>query len=462
MQRGREEGKHDGPLGCSVGQRSQVRRQSPAAPSPLRRSVDSTVMRLPRAVVLDPSDNGPGLVRALRRSGVPVTLLATPTFPWAACGCGFDGRVLGRLPEEGESWLKVLREIAAAGTGVLMPASDDACDFVARERARIPSVLRSFESAGSSHLELMDKARLYALADRSDIAYPATHVVTSRAEIESVGRDAAFPLLMKPALTHRWRHLFGNRRAFLVDDLRALRAVAMPAVDAGLAVLMSEYVPGPVTNIESALIIRRDDGSLPLAYTKRKLSEYPELGAGTIHETVNLPDTLELARRLLEEAGFVGLATVETKRDERTGQPVLIEANLRLSQAFDLGEAAGVDASWRLYATLAGIPVSPQPAPRQGARLVVATLEVRRVLALLVSRRLAVRQLLASYRGARSVSGFDIRDPGPILCFVRYYARRAAEKAAGALLASLLGAGGPSHLPLPASGRCAPGCRPMR
>ncbi len=420
------------------------------------------MMRLPRAVVLDPSDNGPGLVRALRRSGVPVTLLAAPTYPWTACGRGFDGRVLGRLPEEAESWLTVLREIAAAGPGVLMPASDDACAFVARERARIPSVLRSFESASSGHLELMDKAHLYALADRSNIAYPATRVVTSRAEIEAVGRDTAFPFLVKPALTHRWRHLFGSRRTFLVDDLPAFRAVAMPAVDAGLTLLVSEYVPGPVTNIESAFIIRRADGSLPLAYTKRKLVEYPELGAGTIHETVNLPDTLELAHRLLKEAGFVGLATVETKRDERTGQPVLIEANLRLSQAFDLGEAAGVGASWRLYATLAGIPVSPQPAPRQGARILVATLEVRRVRALLVSRRLAVRKLLASYRGVRSVSGLYIGDPGPILCLFLYYVRRAAEKAAGVLLASLVGGGDASHLPRPASGCSAPGCRPTR
>lgn len=411
-------------------------RAAPWAVRPLSRptlhvgSEESTVTQLPRAVVLDPSDNGPGLVRALRRRGVPVTVLAGPYYAWNACGRGLDGRVLSSSPEAAENWLTVLQEIAAAGAGVLISASDSACDFVARERARIPSVLRSFEAADSRHLELMDKAHLYALAARSHIAYPATHVVTSRAEIESVGRDAAFPLLIKPAVSHLWRALFGLRRAFVVDDLRALRAVATPAVDAGLAVLMSEYVPGPVTNIESALIIRRNDGSIPLAYTKRKLSEYPELGAGTIHETVDLPDTLELARLLLEEAGFVGLATIETKRDERTGHPVLIEANLRLSQAFELGEAAGVDASWRLYATLADIPMLPQPVARQGVRLVVATLEIRRIIDLLVSRRLAIRQLLAAYRGVRSVSGFSIRDPGPVLCFVRHYTRLSAGRAA--------------------------------
>ncbi len=419
-------------------------------------------MRLPRAVVLDPSDNGPGLVRALRRSGVPVTVLATPTYAWVARGRGFDGRVLGRLPEESESWLKVLREIAAAGPGVLIPASDNACELVARERARIPSVLLSFESARSRHLELMDKARLYALADRINIAHPATHVVASRAEIESVGRDAAFPALVKPTLSHRWRPLFGNRRAFLVEDLPALRAVAMPAVDAGLALLVGEYVPGPITNVESGVIVRCADGSVPLAYTKRKLAEYPAFGAGTIHETTDAGDTLELAFRVLEGAGFVGLASVEAKRDERTGQPVLIEVNVRPHQAFAIAEAAGVDASWRLYATLAGLPVSPQPAPRQGVRIVVATLELRRVLALLLSRRLAVRQLLASYRGVRSVSGFDIRDPGPILCFLHYYARRAVQRPQALSLPSLLGAGDASHPSLPASGCCAPGCRPMR
>jgi len=341
---------------------------------------------------------------------------------------------MGAPPDEAESWLQALLEIAEEGPGVLIPASDTACELVARERARIPPALRSFESAGSGHLDLMDKERLYALADSLKIAHPAPRVITSRAEIESIGREAAFPFLVKPALSHRWRRLFGERRAFLVEDLSALRAVAIPAVDAGLALLVGEYVPGPVTNIESAVVVRCENGSLPLAYTKHKLAEYPEFGAGSIHETIDAGDTLEIARRLLEGTGFVGVASVEAKRDERTGQPVLIEANVRPHQAFAIGEAAGVDASWRLYATLAGMPIAPQPAPRPGVRVVVATLELHRVLGLLVSRRLAVRELVASYRGVRSVSGLDIRDPWPILCLLGQQARRAARKAAGALL----------------------------
>ncbi len=392
------------------------------------------LVRHPRAVVLDPSDNGPGLAGALRRRGVPVSVLAVREYAWVARGRGLDGRVMGALPDDAESWLQALLEIAEEGPGVLIPASDNACELVARERARIPPALRSFESAGSGHLDLMDKARTYALADSLKIARPATRVITSRAEIESIGREAGFPFFVKPTLSHRWRPLFGERRAFLVKDLSALRAVAIPAVDAGLALLVGEYVPGPVTNIESAVIVRCEDGSLPLAYTKRKLAEYPEFGAGTIHETIDAGDTLALAHRLLEGAGFVGLASVEAKRDERTGQPVLIEANVRPPQTFAIGEAADVDASWRLYATLAGMPVAPQPAAQPGVRLVVATLELRRVLSLLVSRRLAVRELVASYRGVRSVSGLDIRDPRPILCFLGQRARRAARKAAGALL----------------------------
>lgn len=384
--------------------------------------------------MLDPSDNGPGLAGALRRRGVPVSVLTIREFAWVARGRGLDGRVMGALPDEAESWIQALLEIAEEGPGVLIPASDTACELVARERARIPPALRSFESAGSGHLDLMDKERLYALADSQKIARPATRVITSRAEIESIGREAEFPFFVKPALSHRWRRLFGERRAFLVEDLSAFRAVAIPAVDAGLALLVGEHVPGPVTNIESAIVVRCEDGSLPLAYTKRKLAEYPEFGAGSIHETIDAGDTLEIARQLLEGAGFVGVATVEAKRDERTGQPVLIEANVRLSQAFAIGEAAGVDASWRLYATLAGMPIAPQPAPRPGVRVVVATLELHRVLGLLVSRRLAVRDLVASYRGVRSVSGLDIREPWPILCLLGQQARRAARKAAGALL----------------------------
>lgn len=389
---------------------------------------------LPRAIVLDPSDNGPGLARNLQRHGVRVSLLATPTYAWTTRTRGVDGRMLGDLPEEKAHWLAALRQLAEEGEGVLIPASDTACELVLLDREHLPASLRSFESSHSGHSVLMDKASLHELAARAGVRQPRVIPVRTRAQIDDAGAQIDYPCLLKPALSHVWRRRFGERRVIVVDDAASLAAAAAPALDAGLELLVSEYVPGPVRNIETAVIVRCRDGTLSLRYTKRKIYQHPELGAGTLHETCDAPETLALAEQLLEAADFVGLASVETKRHAGTGEAVLMEANVRVPQGFGLGDAAGLDASWRLYATLAGVPLGPQPRPRQGVRLLVATRELQ-ALAELTSNPGMLRRRLASYRNVRDVSGLDLRDPRLVLSFLGQIARGRLRKGWHALSA---------------------------
>jgi D-aspartate ligase len=391
-------------------------------PSRGRATRQRVAMPLPRAIILDPSDNGPGLARTLRRHGVPVSLLATPTYAWTTRTRGVDGRALGPLPEETEHWLAQLDQLAEEREGVLIPASDAACDLLVGNRGRISGALRSFESPHSGHATLMDKASLHELAARAGVRQPRVIPVRTRDQIDGALAQIGYPCLLKPALSHVWRRRFGDERVFVARDPASLSAVAAPALDAGFELLVCDYIPGPVRNVETAVIVRRRDGTLPLGYTKRKIYQHPELGAGTLHETCEARETFTLAKQLLEGADFVGLASVEAKRHGETGEPVLMEANVRLPQGFGLGDAAGLDASWRLYATLAGVPLGPQPPPRPGVRLLVATRELEALAELRKHPRVLLRRF-ASYRNVRDVSGLDLRDPRLMVSFAGHFAR---------------------------------------
>ncbi len=387
---------------------------------------------LPQAIVLDPSDNGPGLARSLQRHGVRVSVLATPGYAWTTRTRGVDGHAFGDLPDEAPGWLAALRQLAEDGGGVLIPASDAACELVLLNREHLPASLYSFESPESAHFVLMDKISLHELAARAGVRQPWVIPLRSLGELKDAAARIDFPCLLKPALSHAWRRRFGERRVILVDDTASLAAAAAPALDAGLELLVSEYVPGPVRNVETAVIVRCRDGTRPLRYTKRKIHQHPELGAGTLHETCDAPETLALAEQLLEVTDFVGLASVETKRNAETGELVLMEVNVRVPQGFGLGDAAGLDASWRLYATLAGVPLDPQPLPRQGIRLLVATGELQ-ALAELGANPRTLRRRLASYRNVRDVSGIDLRDPRLVMSFLAHYGRRGVRRGRRAL-----------------------------
>jgi D-aspartate ligase len=237
---------------------------------------------LPRAIVMDASDGGLVIARSLRRRGVPVTVLALPHYSWTARARGVDGRIMPPLEQRG-AWLQTLEELARGGDGVLMPISDRACEFLCRERAHIPPSLRSFEGPDSRHLPLMDKGSLYALATEAGLRVPASELVEDRATLRDVAARTGYPCLLKAALSHRYRSVLGDRRVRLVPDADALMAAAGEAVDAGLQVLVGEHVPGPETSLEGAVTVRRADGSLALAYTRRKLRQYPPYyGAGAV------------------------------------------------------------------------------------------------------------------------------------------------------------------------------------
>jgi D-aspartate ligase len=399
-------------------------RASGAAPG------DLVASPLPRAIVLDAADGGLAVTRALRRRNVPVTVIAVPNFSWVTRSRGIDGRIATTNQE----WLAQLDDLGSRGPGVLLPASDRAVEFVSQERERIPPVLRSFEGPSSAHLKLMDKASLYSLADEAGVRAPVVERIPSRAELDVAAERAAYPSLLKPLLSHVYRNLFGSRRNILVNNPDELRAAAIPALDAGLEWLVTEFIPGPETNLEGAVTARLEDGSLALAYTRRKLRQHPPyFGAGSVLEAAPAPEVIAMARRLLDTAGFVGVCSLEAKRHAVTGEHVLMEVNVRIPQNIGLGEAAGVDAPWRIYATLAGLPLPPQPAQRDGVRVVVPGLEVRAAVEYVRQGHLSIWQLLGSYRGVRNVSGLSFGDPGPLVAFAGKCGAHAARSVAGRL-----------------------------
>ena len=384
--------------------------------------------RLARAILLAPKDPAVAVARRLHRKGVSVSMVGRPG--WEIRTRWASSHIVEGLSENQGAWIACLSELGRDRDGVLIPGSDSAVEFLVQQRSHIPECLRSFESPNSAHMELMDKVSLYALAAREEVRFPWTLRLHSRSELDRVADEATYPCLLKPAVSHQWRRLFGQRRVFFLRDPDDLTRQAGPGLDAGLELLITEHIPGPDRNLEGAVTIRRADGSYALAYGRRKLRQYPpRYGSGSLHESAEVPETMALAKRVLDAARFVGVSIVEAKRHAETGEVVLIEVNPRVPQGFAIGDACGADASWRLYATLAGIPLPRQPRPATGVKVVVPSLEPRAVVGGLLERRFGVRELLATYRGVRDLSGLSWRDPGSALALAGRELRAALRSA---------------------------------
>lgn len=376
---------------------------------------------LPRAILLDVTEGGLAMARALVKHRVPVYVLARRPYAFVLASRGVEGALLPDLPEGRDAWLLLLGDQAKRGLGVIFSCSDAATELLVQERARIPADLRSFEAQASAHQTLMDKAQLYPIATQLGISVPSTRSVGSRVELDAVAANSTYPVVLKPALSHLWDRHFGRTRTALVHSGDELRAIGTRALGVGLKMLVSELIPGDDDHLEGVTMVRAQDGRFTLGYGRRKVRQFPP-DFGGIHSMARsapVPETMQMCRRILDFAGYVGVGNLEAKRHAVTGERFLIEINVRVPQGFGLGDACGADASWRLYATLAGLYLGHQPQPKADVRSIHPVLDARSAWRRVRAGRDTWWGVLRSYRGTRDVGVLDPRDPGPGTAFIR-------------------------------------------
>jgi D-aspartate ligase len=390
----------------------------------------------PHVIVLDPYAAGLAVARRMVRQGARVSVLLEPEDPYVAHARGVESIV--EPFADGSRWLERLRAIGSgSGETIALPATDRGCELLVRSAERLPPGLRAFERSGGAHLTLMDKERADGIARRAGVRVPWTARVSSLEELERVAGRAPWPCVVKPILSHEWRARYGERRAFLVAGAEEAAALLSRPLRDGVGMLLCQYVPGGDEDVEEAIVVRLADGSYPVRFGCRKLRQYPPgFGATTVGESSPLRETMELAERVLEEAGFVGVAGVEAKRHAHTGERWFLEVNVRIPGQWSLGDACGAQATPRLVATLAGRRLGPAPPPRYGVRIVHPDADARVLWPALraapVWRRPGLALgMLRIYRGARDFGLLDPRDPAPGLAYAGLLARRRIAGLAG-------------------------------
>ncbi len=295
-------------------------------------------------ILLDPYNAGLALARRMVRRGARVTVVEGE--PLVAHSRGVES-VACAYRRDGEQWLAVLERLsAAAPESVVLTGTDRASAWLVHVSSRLPETLHAFERQGSAHLELMDKATAEAVARRAGVAVPWSAYADSPAELEGLLEDAPWPCVVKPVLSHEWRDRYGERRAFLVRDAEEARTLMRTPLADGFKMLLAQYIPGGDDDVEEAIVVRLADGSYPVRFGCRKLRQYPAgFGETALGESSQLPETMALAERVLDEAGFVGVAGIEAKRHAQTGERWFLEVNVRLPGQWGLGDACGVEAS---------------------------------------------------------------------------------------------------------------------
>jgi predicted ATP-grasp superfamily ATP-dependent carboligase len=215
--------------------------------------------------------------------------------------------------------------------------------------------------------QLTNKQLLHGLAQALHIDQPWTFRPRDRAELET--RDIVFPVIIKPTARESSNRLT-EEKAWKVQDRDSLlnRYDQACRLVSPQGILIQELIPGrgEAQFSYAALCCK---GRPVASLIARRTRQFPmEFGRfSTFVETVDEPQVIDPAVRLLSAVEFTGLVEVEFKRDARDGKYKLLDVNPRLWGWHTLGARAGVDFSYLLWQMLHGEPI-PQTQARLGAQ----------------------------------------------------------------------------------------------
>ena len=308
---------------------------------------------------------------------------------------------------------------------VLVPAADDACEWVIAHRdILLPHVRVSAGYTPERAGMLLDKSAFGTRCVALGIDVPVTCQPTTMDDVRAFARDVGLPCIVKPRAGHKWRDRLSGQKLLVPKTLAELERAMTEIVGDPSAVVLQELVPGPERNLGVAAVWSDQAGRVRHTLTARKIRQFPrQFGSGSRVVTEVLPEVARLSAEVVAQLDYRGLCGTEFKLDERTGRWRLIEINPRPTLWYDLCRAAGTHLIRAHVEELAGLPIAPLAPQTDG---IAWTYGLRDVVALGQAGGVpAVLQALRSESWAQTDAVMAWDDPRATLASMGHFAAQA-------------------------------------
>lgn len=371
--------------------------------------------RAPGAIVIGGDHQGLGIVRSLGRQGVDVVVIddersISRHSRYVAGSHRFPEL---RTDEQTVGALLSVAERRDVEGWVVYPTRDETVAALARNRARLLRHLRIPTPDWQVTQWAWDKRNTYTRAQELGIPVPRTWYVSSEEELDTV--DGTPPYVIKPAIKEHFLYATKCKawRADTRDEL-AQRFRAAAELIGTEEVMIQELIPGG-SETQLAYCAFFKDGLARASMMARYVRQHPvEFGrASTFVRTAEVPGIEEVSLRFLRSIGYYGLVELEYKYDRRDGSTKLLDVNARTWGYHTLGQWAGVDFPYFLYADQVGLPVPDGVEARPGIAWIRLATDLPTAAIQLARRRLDWRSYLRSLRVFDVESVFTADDLRP-------------------------------------------------
>lgn len=209
-------------------------------------------------------------------------------------------------------------------------------------------------------IKALDKTQTIKIAEEQGIPCPRTFLFENIGDLREVAKNFKYPVVIKPKTKVVWikeraitLKVTNKNYAYNFNDLIEKYAKITSQFN-GFDIppdlfLIQEFVEGDGYGVEVLMY----NSELKALFMHKRLREYPiSGGASTLRVSVRNEKLKNYAVDLLKAMGWEGVAMVEFKLDEKSGDVWFIEVNGRFWGSLQLAISSGVDFPYLLYKSL--------------------------------------------------------------------------------------------------------------
>jgi predicted ATP-grasp superfamily ATP-dependent carboligase len=369
-------------------------------------------------LILGGQENALSIARSLGKRGIPIHVSADPDC-WALRSRYCSGRYPRPAGVESKDYwggLLLSNNKSPLEGSVILTGSDEAIEFVARNRTELEKRYILERNRPELQLALLDKQKTLELARSVGVPTPNYWKVDTVEDVRRIGGDIQFPLIIKPIHSHLFQKQYNGAKYHLVRDHSELTAKLSDVLARGLEVMVTELIPGPDSLLNSYYTYIDENDQPLFHFTKRVIRRFPKnSGLATYHITEWLPETAELGKRFFQGIKLRGLGNIEFKRDLRDGKLKVIESNARFTAAQELVLRSGMDIALLIYTHLTGQPMPRLDAYQEHLRLLFFRSDLAAYRELRDRGELTWLEWLGSLAHRQVFPCFSLTDPVPVL-----------------------------------------------
>jgi predicted ATP-grasp superfamily ATP-dependent carboligase len=374
-------------------------------------------------IIMNMFYSGLAIARDLAGTGVRVIGLSSDPKAYGNFTRFCEVRRAPDSQSEPEKLAAFLQQAAGELKGaVIFPTRDADVVFLDRYRDELKDYRISIPPR-SALIKALDKGTLVQCAQAAGVLAPKSLVAHNAEELKKVPAELGFPCVVKPVSSYMWRgdekwQAVGCRKAFLADNWEELSAEYDRVAKVNPDVLVQERIPGSTKDI-AIMGAYFGENSAALGYfCARKLVQEPDdFGTGCVVQAVPLQEIVEPSIRLCKSLGYRGMAEIEYKRDEKTGEYKLIEINTRHWDWHQLAHMSGVNLTRVAYSDLTGHKLDAATAAKPGGKWVAEDTLLMHSAAGIYNRRLTFRTVFRQLSGPKIFGIFKWADPMPFIRF---------------------------------------------